>query len=183
MRRDGFKAVRIFVRECLYIVIYSISYVIGILVSLVTPKSQRFKPWEMVKGKPIVILIHGLLGGPYHFWFMRRRLRAMGIPNVVLFEYGSLTGDIDDHVERLRDFLILIRSKTGMCESILVGHSLGGIVSHEYAANMARVARSWRWSAWAALTGDREWRRWGLALQPGVCIPPTLYFVRLSTLK
>ncbi len=133
LRDSRFKPVRVFFRECFYAVIYISCYPPAFAARLLRREHMEFEPGELVKGKPLIILIHGLFGLPAHFWIMRRRFAARSIPNALVFEYNSFKGSPADNCARLRDFLLRVKAKTGMSEVILIGHSLGGLIAHEYA--------------------------------------------------
>lgn len=127
-----FWPLRVFLWECVYLAVYSAIYAIHFIGVFFRRNTAPFEPGRMVKGKPVVILIHGLMAQPAHFWLMRRRLARRAVPNVIALGYDSLNGSIDDHVEKLRDLILQIHAKTGMSEVILIGHSLGGLVAFEY---------------------------------------------------
>ncbi len=129
----GYKPARVFIKECWFILLYIAFYIGGSISSFIRRDNvNRFEPGELVKGKPLIILTHGLIGRSAHFWFMRRRL-SRAAPNVLTFEYEAFSAPLPDLALELRDFLLRVRSKTGMTEVILVGHSLGGLLSYEYA--------------------------------------------------
>lgn len=127
-----FWPLRVFLWECAYLVIYSVIYVIYFTGTAFRRKQAPFDPGAMVKGKPVVILIHGLMAQPAHFWLMKRRFARRAVPNAIAFGYDSLNGSMDGHIEKLRDLILRIHAKTGISEVILIGHSLGGLVAFEY---------------------------------------------------
>jgi len=133
LKVEKYRPVAVFIKECFWSVIYIFSYLPWIIRSIFRRDTVQFEPGELVKGKPLIILIHGIFGKSDHFWLMRRRFKSRSIPNVLTFRYESVSKSLDENCESLRDFLLRIKSKTGMSEVILVGHSLGGLIAHQYA--------------------------------------------------
>lgn len=133
LKAERYRPVRVFIKECLLTVIYIFSYLPWLIRFILKRKRVEFEPGELVKGKPLIILIHGIFGKSDHFWLMRRRFASRSVPNVLTFEYDSIDKSFTENCESLRDFLLRIKAKTGMSETVLIGHSLGGLIAHEYA--------------------------------------------------
>lgn len=132
LKAERYRPARIFFKECFLTVIYIFSYLPWLIRFILKRKRVEFEPGELVKGKPLIILIHGIFGKSDHFWLMRRRFASRSVPNVLTFEYESVSKSFAENCESLRDFLLRIKAKTGMGEAVLIGHSLGGLVAHEY---------------------------------------------------
>lgn len=132
LKVEKYKPVKVFVKECFLTVIYIFSYLPWLIRYILKRKKVEFEPGELVKGKPLIILIHGIFGKSDHFWLMRRRLASRSVPNVLAFEYESVSRPFVENLESLRDFLLRIKAKTGMSEAVLIGHSMGGLIAHDY---------------------------------------------------
>ena len=78
-------------------------------------------------GCPPVVLVHGL-GGNRGAWLpLRLFLKMNGHRRVYAFGYEE--GTIEEHAQRLRDFIDAVRRATGEAQVDLVCHSLGGLIS------------------------------------------------------
>jgi len=134
------RPLRTFARECFFSIVYIISFIVGALAGLFRGgrSSQDFSKKTMVETKPVIVLIHGYMAKPAMFWLMRLRLRLRRIPNVLTFGYRSSGKDFEDYRDRLRDFMLKVRAETGITGVVLVGHSLGGVIAFEYAAEYGK---------------------------------------------
>ncbi len=80
-------------------------------------------------GRPeTVVLLHGLGRTSASMKKLHKRLEQGGYC-VKDWSYRSTRGRIEDHGQRLRDFLATIDSDAGVSRIHIVGHSLGGIVA------------------------------------------------------
>ena len=75
-----------------------------------------------------VVLVHGFLGNPGHFRFLRRFLVARGFHNFATFSYAPRL-DHEELAERLGHAIEAVCEATGRAEVDVVGHSLGGLVA------------------------------------------------------
>src|SRR5213083_443045 len=75
-----------------------------------------------------VVLVHGFLGNPGHFRFLRRFLVARGFYNFATFSYAPRL-DHEELAERLGHAIEAVCEATGRAEVDVVGHSLGGLVA------------------------------------------------------
>src|SRR6266566_3858752 len=75
-----------------------------------------------------VVLVHGFLGTPGHFRFLRRFLVVRGFHNFATFAYAPR---VDQHelAHRLGRAIEAVCEATGRAEVDVVGHSLGGLVA------------------------------------------------------
>ena len=74
-----------------------------------------------------IILVHGLWMTGIEMTMLRHRLHEDHGFNCVQFSYHSVTGEIQDHVDRLRDL-----AKEQQCERLhFIGHSLGGVITYK----------------------------------------------------
>ena len=75
-----------------------------------------------------VVLVHGFLGNPGHFRFLRRFLVVRGFHNFATFSYAPRV-DHEELAERLEHAIEAVCGATGRAEVDVVGHSLGGLVA------------------------------------------------------
>jgi len=74
-----------------------------------------------------IILVHGLWMTGIEMTMLRHRLQHDHGYNCVQFTYHSVTGEIQNHVSRLRQL-----AKEQQCERLhFIGHSLGGVVIYK----------------------------------------------------
>ena len=79
-----------------------------------------------------VVLIHGIWMNGMEMSLLRWRLRRAGY-RVYRFQYASVSGDWQDNVAALADY---IRQLEGRCVHV-VAHSLGGLLLRDYLAGAA----------------------------------------------
>src|SRR5438105_10425102 len=74
-----------------------------------------------------IILVHGLWMTGIEMTILRHHLQQDHGFNCVQFSYHSVTGEIQDHVDRLRTL-----AKEQHCDRLhFVGHSLGGVITYK----------------------------------------------------
>jgi pimeloyl-ACP methyl ester carboxylesterase len=74
-----------------------------------------------------IILVHGLWMTGIELSLLKHRLETDHGFNCALFSYASVTGNMLDHVAKLREL-----AKAQKCERLhFVGHSLGGVVCYK----------------------------------------------------
>jgi pimeloyl-ACP methyl ester carboxylesterase len=92
------------------------------------------------RAKKTIILIHGFMSTPIHWFIFRKRLERLlgGGENirVITFGYNSFTGSLDKWVEDLEKKTRLLDTD----EVIFAGHSLGGLISLWAASSIAKSA-------------------------------------------
>lgn len=92
------------------------------------------------RAKKTIILIHGFMSTPIHWFIFRKRLeRLVGDAakiRVITFGYNSITGSLDRWAEDLEKKTRLLDTD----EVIFAGHSLGGLISLWAASNIAKSA-------------------------------------------
>lgn len=79
---------------------------------------------------PRVVLVHGLFMGCFAMRYLAKTLRAAGF-EVDCFAYNTVTGSLQSAAERLVSY---VHRDSGRV--ILVGHSLGGLVSMHASQNL-----------------------------------------------
>lgn len=76
-----------------------------------------------------VILIHGIYCNAASWWWMRRKLAA-NVPNpIYTLDVEPPWGSIDDFARQLARFIDQVCAENGAQQVVLVGHSMGGMVS------------------------------------------------------
>ena len=75
-----------------------------------------------------VVLVHGFLGNPGHFRFLRRFLVARGFYNFATFSYAPRV-DHQELARRLGHAIEAVCEAAGRAEVDVVGYSLGGLVA------------------------------------------------------
>ncbi|PWT70950.1 MAG: lipase [Proteobacteria bacterium] len=79
-----------------------------------------------------VLLVHGVLVNDGMWFQFRRALVARGIAPVYTMNYGPPYADIEIFAEQLAAKIDSVCAATGAQRVVLVGHSMGGLVSRTY---------------------------------------------------
>ena len=90
-----------------------------------------------------VILVHGvLINDGIWFWF-KRRLERFGVGPVYTVNYGPALAGIESFAQQLAKKIDAVCAETGASKLVLIGHSMGGLVSRAYLRRFGgdRVAR------------------------------------------
>lgn len=88
------------------------------------------------KGRPI-LLVHGYLHDSSAWMYMRRKLVKEGFGPIYTINLGFPFFSIRTYAERVAKKAEAIEKETGCKELMLVGHSMGGLVSLWYASKLA----------------------------------------------
>ena len=94
------------------------------------------KPAGRFKGRP-VLLVHGYLNSGAVWFFHRMRPKAMGFGPVYTIHLGHPFQSIRTYAEKVQRRAEQIAEEAGRKDLVLVGHSMGGLVSSYYAAILA----------------------------------------------
>lgn len=87
-----------------------------------------------------VILVHGFFCNAAYWWGMRRALRAAGIESVYSLSLEPVYNDIDAFGRQLAERIEQVLSETGADQVLLIGHSMGGLVSRAAALRHGQAA-------------------------------------------
>ncbi len=98
------------------------------------PAYQR--PAGRFKGRPL-LLVHGYLNSGAVWFFQRTQLKAMGFGPIYTIHLGHPFQSIRTYAEKVKRRAEQIADETGRKDLVLVGHSMGGLVSSYYAAILA----------------------------------------------
>ncbi len=91
------------------------------------------KPAQVAPSQPIIILTHGLYHNASAWLLMRHRLRKAGFTNIFLMNYFSFFTSFESVYARFEKFIAKSRAEAPGLPVILVGHSLGGLLSRLFA--------------------------------------------------
>lgn len=86
-----------------------------------------------------VILVHGVLVNDGVWFMMRRHLAKQGVGPIYTLNYGPPYGDIEHFAEQLHVKIESVCASTGAARVVLVGHSMGGLVSRAYFRQRGRA--------------------------------------------
>jgi len=89
-----------------------------------------------VTGRPI-LLIHGYLHNGSAWLFQRKALQRAGFRSIYTLNLGSPLHSIEEYSEVIRKKVLQITKEAGRSDLILIGHSMGGLVSSYYATQIA----------------------------------------------
>lgn len=87
-------------------------------------------------GRPI-LLVHGYLHDSSAWVYHKRQLRKHGFGPIYMINLGYPFLSIQDYVKKVEARALHIAKETGRKDLILIGHSMGGIVSAMYALRFA----------------------------------------------
>jgi len=90
---------------------------------MVSTPSQDFNLSTPATSRPQVVLVHGLFMGRPAMLYLAKRLHRDGF-NVRCFAHNTITGSLKRNASRLAAFV-----GKGVGPTVLIGHSLGGLVS------------------------------------------------------
>nr|WP_321255020.1 alpha/beta fold hydrolase [uncultured Pseudodesulfovibrio sp.] len=83
---------------------------------------------EYAPGTPI-LMVHGLYHNKSAWTVFRRRLKQAGFSNLHTYQYNSFTKDFDTALAGMEAKLNQVLAQSSDGKVILIGHSLGGLVS------------------------------------------------------
>lgn len=129
----GWRPVKAYFAELIYYMIYAFLYLIGMAFWLAGRRGHIPSGRDTSAGAPLIVLIHGLIGTAANMWILRFRLSVRGIKNIAVYDYLSTGGTFQDNRDLLRDFIFKAADQTGAEGVTLIGHSMGGLIAHDYA--------------------------------------------------
>jgi triacylglycerol lipase len=92
-----------------------------------------WRPRTISPGQPLIILAHGLYHNASAWFLFKRRLEAAGFHNIYAPSYTSFFTSFDATLEKFERLVRSVREDAGGVPVILIGHSLGGLLSRVYA--------------------------------------------------
>lgn len=84
-----------------------------------------------------IILAHGYGHNSSGWHLIRKKLKEAGAGPIYTINFGTPFNSIHDFAEKLKKKAEKVAKETGRSDLILVGHSMGGIVSSYYATTLA----------------------------------------------
>jgi pimeloyl-ACP methyl ester carboxylesterase len=88
------------------------------------------------QGRPI-LLVHGYINNSVVWLFHRHLLKAAGLGPIYAVDLGHPFRSIREYAQKVKERAEQIAEETGRKDLILIGHSMGGIVSAWYATHLA----------------------------------------------
>lgn len=85
-----------------------------------------------------VLLVHGYVNHPNVWWLQRRWLNSLGLGPIYTISLGHPFKSIRTYAEKVKAKAEEIAKETGREDLILIGHSMGGLVSAWYATKLAK---------------------------------------------
>lgn len=99
--------------------------------------SKNFqKPVGNLQGKPI-LLVHGYCNDGSVWRYMKKRIAEAGMGPIYTVDLGSPFRSIREYALKVKEKAEMIRQETNRSDLILIGHSMGGLVSSIYATDFA----------------------------------------------
>jgi len=98
------------------------------------------KDTKIQKGAPVV-LVHGYFNTGSVWAYIQRGLAKREIGPVFTVDLGNPFHSIEEHVETLATKISQIEKETGRKDIILIGHSMGGVVSALYATQKGSLGK------------------------------------------
>jgi pimeloyl-ACP methyl ester carboxylesterase len=98
-----------------------------------------------------VICIHGIWSHGVSMLLIKRRLEKEYGFKVLVFNYPSVRGTLDDNAKKLSDFI----AREGLDAAHMIGHSLGGVIALRMVANDAGAVPGRIVCIGSPLTGSR----------------------------
>lgn len=128
------------VKEVLSLFAFAAFYPLGWITSGKWTANTKVTPEH-----PPVIFVHGFLHNLSGSCFLFERLKRKGWTHLYALNLGNpITHSIHDYTQKLAAFVEEVRKESGAEKVILIGHSMGGVVSANYAldpANQDAVAK------------------------------------------
>lgn len=106
------------------------------LIVLLTGSINLAKRPSRLGGQPI-LLVHGYLHNSSAWIYLWKRLERAGLGPIYAINLGSPFHTIEEYAEKVRQHAEQIVKQTGRKDLILIGHSMGGLVSMYYANTLA----------------------------------------------
>lgn len=90
-----------------------------------------------------IVMVHGLIGSGDTYELQMLRFASNGYPQDMLYTFEWNTLDVNNslHIFRLNAFIDEVLETTGYEQVDLVGHSLGGVLVHEYSSRNERAIK------------------------------------------
>lgn len=128
----AFHALQSFFRELASLLLCGLLYPFGLF-----PPSSPKPTSPSPKLKTPILLIHGYLHNHSGWVFAKYQLSKANLGPIYTINLDSLTHDIPHFARQVQQKALEIEEETGIHSLILIGHSMGGLVSAYYNENLA----------------------------------------------
>lgn len=102
---------------------------------LMLPFYKELK-WKKHRSKKGLILVHGYFNNALVLWYHGRQLKKAGFGPIWAINLGSPFLNIEKYAQRLKKKIDSMQKKFNLDEVVLIGHSMGGLVSAYYALHL-----------------------------------------------
>lgn len=110
---------------------------IFLFITLPIDLTRREIPSQQIIGKVPILLVHGYMHNSSAWLYLRKRLLKAGFGPIYTINLGCPLQSIEKYAERVKEKAQIIARQTGNKNLILIGHSMGGLVSSYYATTLA----------------------------------------------
>jgi triacylglycerol lipase len=114
----------------------AVSYELLALIGVAFLRLIPMRAKAVGKGRPI-LLIHGYMNHGSVWRFFKKRLEKLGLGPIYTINLGHPFQSISSYAEKVKAEAELIAKETGRKDLILIGHSMGGLVSLAYGLRLA----------------------------------------------
>jgi triacylglycerol esterase/lipase EstA (alpha/beta hydrolase family) len=112
--------------------IFEVFALAGVMILRLIPVKQKAKG----NGCPI-LLVHGYLNQAAVWLVFKKRLEALGFGPIYAISLGHPFRSLGSYAEKVKKEAEWISKETGRDDLVLIGHSMGGLVSSWYATQLA----------------------------------------------
>ncbi len=118
--------------------IHAITFeIFGICLSGICRASAYFGKQKVEGSGQPILMVHGYLHNGSAWIYQKRQLAKLGKGPIYTFNLKRPFASIEDHARQVAQKAIEIEKETGRSDLILIGHSMGGLVSSLYATQLA----------------------------------------------
>lgn len=116
---------------------YAMTFELLALLAVAVMRLIPMKEMALGRGGRPILLVHGYMNHGSVWRFPKKRLEALGLGPIYTISLGHPFRSIRWYAEKVKAKAELIAQETGRKDLILIGHSMGGLVSSWYATQIA----------------------------------------------